>query len=255
MCSVWKAPATLSGIRRAFAGGSSANAASCSIVPAATIWPGPLSLAGVRPCLSSMPSTSSRSPPSTAVMPVGVAAAASAIALPRSRTRTMASSSADRAGRGRRRQLADAVARHRADGAEVVAGEQVESRDQAGGDQQRLGDLGVTDRVGIGLGAVVGEIEPGHRRQRLEAGAESAVLEPGREESRRLGALTGSDDDQHVNNSAVWTGRDLASGMHETLREFFVGFLQGTRASVRPDCRPSTSAISSVNACRGTEGV
>ena len=76
MCSVWKAPATLSGIRRAFSGPSSASLASCSIVPAATIWPAPLSLAGVSPCSASLASTSSRSPPRTAVMPVGVAAEA-----------------------------------------------------------------------------------------------------------------------------------------------------------------------------------
>ena len=92
MCSVWKAPATDSGISRAFSGGLSASACSCSVVPAATTWPGPLTLAGVRPCLSRTASTSSASPPSTAVMPVGVAFAASAIARPRSRTRTMACS-------------------------------------------------------------------------------------------------------------------------------------------------------------------
>ena len=92
MCSVWNAPATDSGFSRAFAGGSSANAASCSTVPAATIWPGPLSLAAVRPCSSIFAITSSWSPPSTAVMLVGRTAAAPAIALPRSRTRTMACS-------------------------------------------------------------------------------------------------------------------------------------------------------------------
>ncbi len=37
MCSVWKAPATLSGISRALAGASAANASSCGRVPAATI--------------------------------------------------------------------------------------------------------------------------------------------------------------------------------------------------------------------------
>ena len=92
MCSVWNAPATLSGISRALAGGLSARAWSCSMVPAATIWPGPLSLAAVRPCASSAASTSSRSPPRIAVIPVGVVAAASAIALPRSRTSTIACS-------------------------------------------------------------------------------------------------------------------------------------------------------------------
>ena len=92
MWTVWNAPATLSGIRRALAGGSSAKAASCSVVPAATTWPGPLSLAAVRPWRSMTARTSSRSPPRTAVIPVAVVAAASAIALPRSRTSTIACS-------------------------------------------------------------------------------------------------------------------------------------------------------------------
>ena len=92
MCSVWNAPATLSGMRRALAGGLSANAWSCSIVPAATTCPGPLLLAGTSPCASIAASTSSRSPPRTAVIPVAVVAAAAAIALPRSRTSTIACS-------------------------------------------------------------------------------------------------------------------------------------------------------------------
>ena len=92
MCWVWNAPATLSGISRALAGGSPAKASSCSSVPAATTWPGPLSLAATSPWRSIAARTSSRSPPSTAVIPVGVAAAASAIARPRSRTRTIACS-------------------------------------------------------------------------------------------------------------------------------------------------------------------
>ncbi len=92
MCSVWKAPATCSGRRRAFAGGSAAKAASCSSVPATTIWPAPFSFAAVSPCSSALATTSSRSPPSTAVMPVAVTAEAAAMALPRSRTNTMACS-------------------------------------------------------------------------------------------------------------------------------------------------------------------
>src|SRR5690606_37319952 len=92
MWAVWKAPATDSGISRARAGGSSFSAASCSVVPPATIWPEPLMFAGVRPCLASAASTSSSAPPSTAVMPVSVIAAALAIACPRSRTRPSACS-------------------------------------------------------------------------------------------------------------------------------------------------------------------
>ena len=200
MCSVWKAPATLSGISRALAGGSSASAASCSRVPAATIWPGPLSLAAVRPCLSMAASTSSRSPPRTAVMPVGVTAAASAIALPRSRTSTIACSAVITRAPAAAVELADAVAGDGADLAERVGRvrEELEGGDQAGGDQQRLGDLGVADRR--------------RRRPRCRSGrgrgrrpwtatragrANVGVLEPGREEAGRLGALAGSDDDEH----------------------------------------------------------
>ena len=92
MCTVWKAPATLSGISRARGGGFSASPASCSIVPAATIWPLPLLLAGVSPWASMAASTSSGLPPITAVIEVGVAALAAAIARPRSRTNTIACS-------------------------------------------------------------------------------------------------------------------------------------------------------------------
>ncbi len=79
MCTVWNAPATLSSISRARAGGLAASAASWSLVPAATIWPLPLLLAGVRPWASRAASTSSTFPPITAVIEVGVAALAAAI--------------------------------------------------------------------------------------------------------------------------------------------------------------------------------
>ncbi len=92
MCSVWKAPATDSGINRVFSGGASARRSSCSTVPAATICPGPLSLAAVRSSSASFARTSSRSPPRMAVIDVGRCADALAIALPRSRTNTIACS-------------------------------------------------------------------------------------------------------------------------------------------------------------------
>ncbi len=92
MCTVWKAPATLSGNSRARGGGSSASAASCSTVPAATTWPLPLLLAAVSPCRSIVASTSSGLPPITAVIEVGVVALAAAIDWPRSATKTIACS-------------------------------------------------------------------------------------------------------------------------------------------------------------------
>ncbi|EGJ77648.1 putative 3-oxoacyl-ACP synthase II [Streptomyces sp. Tu6071] len=93
MCAVWKAPATWSGTtRRTPSGLSSASAASCAAVPAATTWPPPLTFAGVRPSFSRCGATVARSPPSSAAMPVSVTAAASAIASPRVRTSASAAS-------------------------------------------------------------------------------------------------------------------------------------------------------------------
>ncbi len=92
MCRVWNAPATWSGRSRALAGGSAANAASCSSVPAATTCPAPLMFAGVSPCASMESRTVASSPPSTAVIPVASMAAAFAMACPRTRTRRIASS-------------------------------------------------------------------------------------------------------------------------------------------------------------------
>ncbi len=73
MCEVWNAPATFSGITRALAGGFSARVLSCSMVPAATVWPAPLTLAAVAPAAPMAARTSAGSPPTTALMPVGVA--------------------------------------------------------------------------------------------------------------------------------------------------------------------------------------
>ena len=52
--------------------------------------------------------------------------------------------------------------------------------------------------VGVGLGAVVHQVQPGAGGQPAQPVLEVGQLEPGREEAGRLGALTGSDDDQHL---------------------------------------------------------
>ena len=77
-------------------------------------------------------------------------------------------------------------------------GEQLEGGDEAGGDQQRLGDLGGSDGLGVGGGAVLDEVETGHGGEPLEARGEGRVLEPGGEETGGLGPLTRGDDDEHV---------------------------------------------------------
>ena len=227
MCSVWKAPATLSGTRRAFAGGWAAKASSCSIVPAATTWPGPLLLAGIRPWAVDRGEDL-----------VAVAAEHGGHAGRRRRRRLRHGLAAladqhhrllggDGARTGGRRELTDAVAGDRADLAERVGGmgEQLERGDEPGRDEERLGDLGLADRVGVRLGAEVGEIEPGDGREPLEAGGEGRVLEPGGEEAGGLGSLTGSDDDEHGSSLAapgVW----MRLGRARTHPTLFVGFLQ-----------------------------
>lgn len=62
------------------------------------------------------------------------------------------------------------------------------------GHQQRLRDVGLPNRVGIGIGAELCEVEPGHLRQCLQLGASGVVGEPGSQEARCLGALTWCED-------------------------------------------------------------
>jgi hypothetical protein len=95
--------------------------------------------------------------------------------------------------------LTHAVAGDGADVAERVCrvGEQLERRDQPGRHQERLRDLGLADGLGVCLGAVVREVDPGDGGQPGEAGREGRVLEPRREEAGSLGSLAGSDDDEH----------------------------------------------------------
>ena len=92
MNRVWNAPATASGTTRARSGFCSASWASAGSGPAATICPAPLRLAGSSPNRSSVASTSSRFPPSTALMPVGSRAQAAAISRPRTAASATAAS-------------------------------------------------------------------------------------------------------------------------------------------------------------------
>ena len=178
MCSVWNAPATDSGISRAFAGGSSASAASCSTVPAATIWPAPLSLAGGQPVLRrarrAPPRGRRRAPRSCRS---GWPPRPSAIALAALADEHHRLLGGDAPGRRPRRSSSPTLwPGDRADPAERVGRvrEQLERGEQAGGDQQRLGDGGVADRLGVGLGAVVDQVEAGDGGQPVEPLGEGA---------------------------------------------------------------------------------
>ncbi|KZX21523.1 hypothetical protein ACH61_01375 [Rathayibacter tanaceti] len=68
---------------------------------------------------------------------------------------------------------------------------------EAGRDDQRLGDGRVADGVRVRLGAVHGEVDADRFRVRGDLLGDRRDLEPGREESGGLGALTWGDDDDH----------------------------------------------------------
>ena len=179
----------------------------------------PLTLAGVRPCLSSVASTSSASPPSTAVMPVGVASAASAIARPRSRTSTIACSAVIArapAAAVSSPTLWPATAPIRPN-ASAGCGKRASAATRPERDQQRLRDRGVADRVGVGLGAVVREVQTGHGvPSQSRRSAKALVLQPRGEESGRLGTLSGGDDDRARDPSLRSRAARRASGTYET---------------------------------------
>ena len=66
--------------------------------------------------------------------------------------------------------------------------------DESGRDDERLGDGGVLDRVGVGLGAVRDEVVTGRLAQGGQLLAHPVELEPGGEEAGGLGALSGAHD-------------------------------------------------------------
>ena len=185
MSGVRKAPATLSGTRRAL-GGASAKAASCSSLPATTIgrgrcrWP----LSG--PASRWRASTSSRSPPSTAVMPVGLVPAAAALALPRSEHHGLLGGDDARPGGGG--QLADAVARDRGDLAQGVRGVRNSSSAAIRPVATSSGWAILVSRiVSASPRCLVGEVDLRDGGEPLHPGREGRVLEPGLEESGSLG--------------------------------------------------------------------
>jgi len=93
--------------------------------------------------------------------------------------------------------------------ADALAQTTVEQRaetEDAGRDDERLGDGSVADRVGVRDGAVPDEVDAGGLRERSEAVAEGGVREPRLEESGGLGALTRGDDDDHAFSLPIRAG-------------------------------------------------
>ena len=102
----------------------------------------------------------------------------------------------DDAGQGRGGQLTDGVAgEHRAGGDEVGArGEERRGDDETGRDDERLSNGGVLDGVGVGLGAVLEQVEARGVAERCQLLTRPVELEPGGEEAGGLGALSGAHD-------------------------------------------------------------
>ena len=132
-------------------------------------------------------------------MPVGVTAAAAAIALPRSRTSTMACSAVITpapAAAVISPTLCPATAptcRRRRPGAGTARAATTRPAATSSGWATAVSRM----VVGVGLGAVWTEVDPGDGRQPAQPVRERRALQPGREEAGGLGALTGRDDDEH----------------------------------------------------------
>ncbi|MDR6171359.1 hypothetical protein QE359_002388 [Curtobacterium sp. SORGH_AS776] len=94
-------------------------------------------------------------------------------------------------------ELADRVAGDPAHEGTAAVGEQGVGRDETGGDDERLRERRVLDGLGVGLGAVGGEVDADGLGPRPHAVTDGGVLEPGGEEAGGLGALSGRDDDDH----------------------------------------------------------
>ena len=154
---------------------------------------GAVDVGGVSPWRSIVASTSSGSPPSTALIPVGVAALASAIARPRSATKRIASVSESTpapAAAVISPTECPASAPVPVDATAsvlVVAGQRAQG-EQAGADEQRLGDGGVLDGVLVGRRAVRDEVDLGGVGEGGQPVTQAGQLEPRAEEAPGSGS-------------------------------------------------------------------
>ena len=104
--------------------------------------------------------------------------------------------------RGRGRELTNGMTRDTAN--EVSASlQQHEQREETGGDDERLGNPRVADRVSVRDGAVRSEVEPSRIRESREAFRQTGHLKPGGKEPGGLRALSGADDDDHFSSLPI----------------------------------------------------
>jgi hypothetical protein len=206
-------------------------------------------VAGVSPCRSEDASTSSGIAAEHGRHAGGRLRVTPAANWPRPRygRQAIAASTLSTPGQGGRGQLADAVpgdddvpaglrrVRHRAGQAAELAGDE-----QAHRDDQRLGDRGVLDRLGVAGGAQREQVGVGDRPGPAEEGLAPGELEPVGQHPGLLGTLSGGEDGQHVLTVPGIGGPRWGAARKRTA--VFGGFLQQTglrgrsRASVGPHC-------------------
>ena len=95
----------------------------------------------------------------------------------------------------------------RTDMGESIAGvgEQRQQRDQAGTNDEGLGDRGVADGVRIRGGAVGEEVDAADARQPLQPLTNAGDVQPGGQKAGGLRTLAGGDDDEHVVAFLPWS--------------------------------------------------
>jgi hypothetical protein len=94
--------------------------------------------------------------------------------------------------------LADRVSGDAGDLRAAAVGEQGAEGEESGRDDERLGDRGVADRVGVARGAVRGEVDARGVGEAVELFPEPRLSEPGGEETGSLGALSGRNNNNHA---------------------------------------------------------
>ena len=181
------------------------SAASPSSGPAATTWPAPFMLAGVSPCCSMRGEHLVRVAAQDGGHPgrgLGARGGHGPAADGGQRDRRLDRQHAGQRGGG---QLADAVpgdddvaagvrrVRDRTGQAAELAGDE-----QAHRDDERLGDRGVLDRLGVAGRAERQQVGVGDRAGPAEEGLGAGEVEPVGEHSGLLGTLSGGEDGQHV---------------------------------------------------------
>ena len=101
--------------------------------------------------------------------------------------------------------------------------DEFERGQQPSGNQERLGDRGVSDGFGVGCCAVVPEIEARYSREPIEPVSEGGYVEPGPEKPWCLGTLTGRHNRKHI-CTISWPGRKRRTGTPRIFGRPIVGF-------------------------------